>query len=442
MSRATSRARAAGPVDLDAVARRSELHGLELVGYTDVGGRPGFKLAIAEIADRWYLFCGHLWHRGWTVLDVTDPSTPEVLRFVPGPENTWTAQVNVADGLMLTGLARIPPQWGGDPGRPFEESAYVWDVRDPADPRRLSQIRLGGTGSHRNFWAGGRYAHLAANAEGYSGYLHVVVDLDDPERPREVGRWWLRGQRDGENPERGDDGLSLHGPAYVVGDRAYLSYGGGGMVVLDIAAIDAPRLVSRFVVSPPFRGGLHGAGVHTALPLRRRRLAVVNGEAHAERCDEPLNFAGIVDLEDETRPLLLTVLPQPRPSSGLPYRSYCDKGGRFGPHNTHLPQGRPEHEDRDDLVYLTWFNAGLRVYDIRDPRQPVEVAHFVPPDPERRHGPLPASALVTQSEDVLVDRRGFIWVSDKNQGIFVLRPAAGALAPAGTASTPGSDGSR
>jgi hypothetical protein len=414
-----------GGVDLHDIAARSEISGLELVGYTDVAGRPAFKLALAEVGGRWYLYCGHLWHRGWSVLDVTDPQEPEPIAFVPGPDNTWTAQVNVADGLMVTALSRIPPVWGGDPHRPFEEAALVWDVRAPAAPRLLSQIRLGGTGSHRNFWAGGRYAQLAANASGFSGYLHVVADLGDPEQPIEVARWWVRGQRDGEVPEAGDDGLSLHGPAYVTGDRAFLSYGGAGMILLDVSNVDRPRLVSRFRVAPPFRGGLHGAGVHTAFPLERRGLAVVNGEAHAERCAEPLNFAGIVDVANENEPRLLSVLPQPRPSAGTAYASYCDKGGRFGPHNTHLPQGRPEHEDRDDLVYLTWFNAGLRVYDIVDPRQPREIAHFVPPDPETRIGPLPASALVTQSEDVLVDRRGFIYLSDKNQGIFVLRRTAG-----------------
>jgi hypothetical protein len=410
-----------GAVDLAELAAQSEIRGLDLVGFSDVAGRPAFKLAVAEVGGRWYLYCGHLWHRGWSILDVTDPASPAPLAFVPGPANTWTAQVNVADGLMVTAIARIPPQWGGDPDRSFEEAALVWDVREPAAPRLLSQVRFGGTGSHRNFWAGGRYAHLAANVAGYANYLHVVVDLDDPERPSEVARWWVRGQRDGEVPEPGDEGLSLHGPAYVAGDRAYLSYGGAGMVVLDVSSVERPRLVSRFRVAPPFRGGLHGGGVHTALPLPRRGLAVVNGEAHAERCDEPLNFAGIVDLADETEPRLLSVLPRPRPSPGLPFTSYCDKGGRFGPHNTHLPQGRPEHEDRDDLVYLTWFNAGLRVYDVSDAREPVEVAHFVPPDPVRRHGPLPATALVAQSEDVLIDRRGFIYLSDKNQGIFVLR---------------------
>jgi hypothetical protein len=193
------------------------------------------------------------------------------------------------------------------------------------------------------------------------------------------------------------------------------------MVLLDLSDVARPRLLGRLPVSPPFHGGLYGTGVHSVLPLPRRRRAVIDGEAHEERCNEPLNIAGVVDVADPTDPRLMATLPLPLPSGHLPYRSYCDKGGRFGPHNLHLPQGRPELEDRDDVVYLTWFNAGLRVYDIAEPRAPREVAHFVPADPVRRHGPLPATALVTQSEDVLVDRRGVIYLSDKNQGLYLLR---------------------
>ncbi len=69
------------------------LRNVEIVGYHDLEGRPGFKMAIQEVAGRWYLYLGHLWHRGWSILDVTDPSDPELLRFVPGPSNTWTIQI-------------------------------------------------------------------------------------------------------------------------------------------------------------------------------------------------------------------------------------------------------------------------------------------------------------------------------------------------------------
>jgi hypothetical protein len=72
-------------------------------------------------------------------------------------------------------------------------------------------------------------------------------------------------------------------------------------------------------------------------------------------------------------------------------------------------------------VFLTYFNAGLRVYDISDPRTPKEIAYFIPPAPSQRLGPLPQTGLVTQTEDVLVDARGNIFISDKNRGVCVLR---------------------
>ena len=85
-----------------------------------------------------------------------------------------------------------------------------------------------------------------------------------------------------------------------------------------------------------------------------------------------------------------------------------------------LGRHRPVGEDRDDIAYLTYFNAGLRVYDIRDARAPKEIAYFIPPNPKTRIGTKP-SQLVAQTEDALVDRRGCIYISDKNLGIYILR---------------------
>src|SRR5919202_1570566 len=58
---------------------------VEVIGYTNLDGRPGFKLDIQQLGDRWYLYMGHLWHRGWTIAEVTDPSNPNVVNFIPGP---------------------------------------------------------------------------------------------------------------------------------------------------------------------------------------------------------------------------------------------------------------------------------------------------------------------------------------------------------------------
>jgi myo-inositol-hexaphosphate 3-phosphohydrolase len=35
---------------------------------------------------------------------------------------------------------------------------------------------------------------------------------------------------------------------------------------------------------------------------------------------------------------------------------------------------------------------------------------------------MPQGELVTQTEDVLVDRRGYLYISDKNQGLWVPSP--------------------
>ena len=77
-------------------------------------------------------------------------------------------------------------------------------------------------------------------------------------------------------------------------------------------------------------------------------------------------------------------------------------------------------QPQGSLVYLTYFNAGLRIYDVSTPTAPREVGYFLPPDPTRRYGTLPTK-LVAQSEDVLVDARGYIYLTEKNQGLWILR---------------------
>ena len=60
-------------------------------------------------------------------------------------------------------------------------------------------------------------------------------------------------------------------------------------------------------------------------------------------------------------------------------------------------------EQPGSLIYLTYFNAGLRIFDIKDPLNPKETGWFIPPTPVKRYGPQPPNDLVNQTEDVLVD---------------------------------------
>lgn len=390
--------------------------GFDLVGYHDLGGMPAFKLAIYQHANRWFLYVGHLWHRGWSVIDVTDPANPQLLRTLRGPANTWTIQAQAADGLLLTALEKPVPGWGIEEALPFEEGAQIWDIAtDPADPQLVSTWRTGATGTHRNFYSGGRYAYMTATRPGFHRHLLVILDVSDPEAPVEVATWAWPTQ-DTANPSALDQAY-LHGPAYVSGNRAYLSFGRVGLVILDISDPTAPTMVSHLDF-----GDLGSfLGCHSAVPLPDRNLLVVNSEAIEDGEDGQLNYVFVVDIADETHPKVISAFPLPVPHAGLDYRSYYRKGGRFGPHNQHHYQDNPAHALLREHVLLTFFNAGLRLYDVTDAWQPVEIGCFVPEDPKVRLGVLPERDLVTQFEDVLVDARGYIYCSDKNHGLFVLR---------------------
>ncbi|HXS41570.1 MAG TPA: hypothetical protein VN766_15395 [Stellaceae bacterium] len=392
--------------------------GLKAVGYHDLLGKPGFKLALHKKDERWYLYSPGLWESGFHILDVTDPTKPRHLRWVAGHPNTWTLQVQIAGQRMITSAERIAPGWGDTPGAPFDEGFHIWDLADPESPEHLGQWKTGGSGTHRNYYDGGRYVFATGLPEGYEGHILQIIDIDDPTHPVEVSRWWRKGQWKAGGETGAPQSTLLHGGAYRRGERAYLPYGGGGFVILDVSDVKKPRLVGDLPFSPPFQSFI---AVHTAQPLSKRELVICNSEAIAENCNEPLGYAGIVDIKDETKPRLCSLFPLPRPPEGAPYKNFCEKGGRFGPHNQHQWQYQDILFHDENLCFLTYFNAGLRVFDISDDRLVKEIAYFVPPDPVERRGVLPKTKLVCQSEDVLVDARGFIYVTDKNHGIYVLR---------------------
>ncbi len=390
------------------------------IGYSDLDGRGGaFKMAIKEVNGHWYLYMGHLWHRGWTIADVTDPANPKVVKFIPGPENTFTIQMDLHDNIMMTAMQRIIPGWGDDPKKPAEEGVLFWDISDPVNPKQLSHWKTEGTGTHRNSYPGGNYAYLSAGMPGYKGQILVILDISDPRNPKEAGRWWYPGQKVGEEPQRA---AGFHGPAVISedGNTAYLGYA-PAVVILDIKDKTKPKLVGKLDMSPPFiMAGVQA--VHSVLPIPGKPLLVSNSEASAESCEaDPLNHAAMIDIKDQTKPRLMSIFPLPVPPKGLPYTDFCDKGGRFGPHNTNQHSHSPDVEKQGDLVYMTYFNAGLQLFDIKDPRMPEIVGYFIPPQPTKRVGPMPASKLVTQAEDVLVDRRGNIYITDKQWGLWIVR---------------------
>ena len=46
---------------------------------------------------------------------VTDPANPKYVKFIPGPDNTWTIQTTLHDNLMITALQKSAPGWDTTP---------------------------------------------------------------------------------------------------------------------------------------------------------------------------------------------------------------------------------------------------------------------------------------------------------------------------------------
>lgn len=392
--------------------------GIDFVGYHDVNGKAVFKLALHVVKERWYLYATHFWEPELSIFDVTDPADITLVGSLEGPEHAAPWQVQVADGLIVQGIEHRPVPWGGDPDQPAEEGVRIWDAADPEAPTLLSHWHTGARGVHRNHYAGGRYVHLAASRPGFEGNVYVILDIIDPKHPVEAGLWFLPEQyiAAGNTPTTR---ISFHGPPYVHRNRAYLGYGAAGLIILDISDVTNPVLVSRLQFGAAFSSMI---AMHSAVPVPGRDLVLVNTEAIAELSAEPYNFAGIVDVSDPKTPRLVSLLPIPVPAPAAPYANFSLRGGRFGPHNQHHPQDGAAHLfQSDDLLFMTWFNAGVRVYDTSDPYLPREIAWYLPDDPTVRRGMLPKSALVTQSEDVVVDARGNIFFSDKNHGLHAVR---------------------
>jgi hypothetical protein len=111
----------------------------------------------------------------------------------------------------------------------------------------------------------------------------------------------------------------------------------------------------------------------------------------------------------ETNPVPISTLPAP------PFATFSRRGGRFGAHNLHENLPGPASWRSEEMVIGTFFNAGVRAYDLANPYQPQEVAYFVPGAPKLS----PAGAI--QLNDVYVDERRIVYTVDRfGGGLYVL----------------------
>ena len=402
----------------DPAAARKDIR---FLGRSDQGGRPD---GTQVMLHKGHALVGHMFSDGISVVDVRDPRAPAAAAFIANPPNTRSHHIQVHDGILLAvnganiwALAKYAEQkdyftrsltesFNADAA--FAAGLRVYDIANPAAPREIAFLSVPGLGLHRLWWIGGRYAYASAHMPGFRDHIMIAVDLSDPARPALAGRWWLPGMAENEEPRppAGKRWAAHH--AIISGNLAYGAWRDAGLTVHDISDPAHAMLVAHVNWSPPFAGG-----THTPLPLADRNLLVVADEATSTNCANGIAYTWVLDARAPQNPVTIATLPTPKDAD------YCGKGGKFGPHNLH--ENRPGTLQRSDLVFATYHNAGVRVFDISNAFEPRETAYYVPPDPERLVDFRPNTAKVIQSCDVLVDRDGVMYVTDTNAGLYILQ---------------------
>ncbi len=389
----------------------------ELDGFGSLG--EGMSLQVTPDGRR-ILWLAH-WQapKNFTALDVTDPRQPRVIVQTDLPmQEMRSNSLEISGNVMAVAYqtAKVGQQPAG-----FD----LFDISKPENPQRISFFDASGPhsrGVHQLWFCDGRYVHMSSGAPDYQPrnprdhQIYRIIDVQNPSNPVEAGRWWLPGLREGDAeppPERHPDymngkqsGFRVHNTNVYPQrpDRAYIGYLDAGMIILDISDMSKPKMVSRWDNSPPFYGF-----THTVLPLFERKLFIVTDETTTEDGSDLPKLMWVIDGRDERNPVPIATLPAPS------FDSLGIRGRRVGAHNVHENTPGPYTWKSENVILGTFFNAGLRAFDISNPYQPKEIATFVPP-------PSPRSPTGFVSiNDVMVDERKVVYAVDREQaGLFIL----------------------
>jgi hypothetical protein len=405
---------------MNAVASRN----IKFVSNTDMGGRGD---GVQVMVHRGYAYVGHGFSNGITTLDVRDAKNPKVVDFIACPPGTRALHLQTHDDLLLA--VNAPSVWnmqqfqtdnayfGGswaeqmkNSRNEFTPGIRVYDISRPEKPAEIGFMPVEGVGPHRIWYAGGRYAYASIHFHDFSDHILAIIDMADPRKPHVVGKCWLPGmwRGGGETPTwPSNRRYALH-HALVSGNLAFGCWRDGGMSIIDVADPTKPRIIAYRNTNPPF-----GGGTHSPLPLLDRNLLVVSDEPSSANCQDGLRYMWLYDVREPTNPVSISTFPVPSEAD------YCAKGGFFGVHNLH--ENRPGSFQSSRLIFSTYYNAGVRCFDIENQFQPREVAYYVPANPTKMMDPRPNRPQVIQSSDCFVDKNGLMYVTDPNAGLNILQ---------------------
>lgn len=343
---------------------------------------------------------------GVAVLDMTDPTRPVRTTTLTSP-----AMLTPHESLNLSVERGILAAVMGNPAQ-YPGFIDVYDLREDCRYPRLRSALFPGTpwGHESGMAPDGRTFYPSSPASTIS-----AVDLTDPAAPRTLV-----------TSELTSHGLSVSDD----GRRGYFAVG-NGLIITDLSEVQDRkpnpqiREISRLTwsnVSIP----------QVAIPV------TIKGRAYVVEIDEysatndgtvashgpRVGAARIIDVADERHPRVVSNIRlevhQPEHRGGIA----GDPGARsplqgYAGHYCNVPQ-RVE----PGIVACSMINSGLRVFDIRDPERPKEIAyHVAPPSTISITGApiIDERSNWAMSQPAFAPERGEIWYSDGNSGFYTLR---------------------
>ena len=183
------------------------------------------------------------------------------------------------------------------------------------------------------------------------------------------------------------------------GDRLYVSYWHHGFFILDISDMSKPKAISAVNTSPVYPHPTHTCLVMPTA-LKGRKIMVVADEDVAKLWPAAPAFTWIYDITDERFPLSIATWQV----EGL------DRDG--APQPPMMGCHQPSERFNGTVIPFAWFAKGLRILDVKDPYAPREVGFYEPDAPD--------GFELASSNDVTIDRRGLVYLIDRQRGIDIV----------------------
>jgi hypothetical protein len=435
---------------------------VRLVGYNDLQGRQSLQLTARSDADNGnWLYVGHQPNvrpnseeaqmnpitgqteiNGTSLIDITDPAEPTTVWHIPGIPGANHRSVSVVYDYGHDSSGRDYLARSLDTGDDFRFQIFDITSRD-TDPSQISLVsEITGTPpnscgpgcggpfiirAHKGYWSEeSGYYYTSSGEPGFRNTVLHIWDLRDPTAPRFVGRAWLPGLKDTEDEALYQGQYAHHPVVDEANDRMYISFrNASGLVgAWDISDRANPTVVWSYDTNPP------GRGPHTLTPIVYDEVPNFHGDAlprtYGFVTDEAAGSADMAPCTSGVRTKAymfdLTVETHPMPVSTwqVPTGDFCNKGGRFGPHqHAEFVNGRlNRHENR--IAWVAYFNAGVRVVDLSDPYNLTELGYYIPKTNDNSHPISEGQPTVIQINDVTIDHRGLAYSTDRiGTGLFV-----------------------